>query len=299
MRPAITLHIPPDELSLDLTFSSGQLFRWKQVRPGVWDGPLGGNFITIARDDCRVLVWSRGESVEEESVRRFLRLDTPLAGVRDEIAARDPSVRWLFEGYAGLRVLAQPPIECLLSFACSAATNLARIRWSIEEICSRFGESVPGGHAFPGLAAIASAVAGDLRVGGMEFRCRNLSAAARSLHAAGGERFLADVRNLPYEEAAAALATLPGIGPKIADCALLFSLGFDCAFPLDTHTWRMAARHCRAPAFPRTARGYRETSRFLREKYGPYAGWLQQYLFVHDLASGSPAGPAVEARKRG
>lgn len=239
----------------------------------------------MERDGPAVAVWSAESALSRSDIARFLRLDTSLPVVRADIVARDPTMDALFDGFPGLRVLGQPPVECLLSFVCSAATSIARIRWSVDELCRRFGAG--GAVAFPGLATLAEADPEDLRVGGMEFRCRNLSGAARALRAAGGEEFLTRLRALSYEDAAAALIALPGVGRKIADCALLFSLGFDCAFPLDTHTWRMAAERCGIGALPRTDRGYRTASRLLRERYGPRAGWLQQYLFVHSLSLAS------------
>ena len=284
-QPAFVFEIAPDEFDLDVTFASGQLFRWSPVRPGCWEGPLGGALVRMERDGPSVAVWSAETALSRTDIARFLRLDTSLSDVRADIVERDRTMDALFDEYRGLRVLSQPPIECLLSFVCSSATSIARIRWSVDELCRRFGDG--GAASFPDLLALAEAEPEALRVGGMEFRCRNLSGAARALRAVGGEGFLQGLRAMSYQDAAAALIALPGVGRKIADCALLFSLGFDCAFPLDTHTWRMVAERCGIGPLPRTDRGYRTASRLLREKYGPRAGWLQQYLFVHSLSLAS------------
>lgn len=231
-----------------------------------------------------VRVYSGSEAVSPQMLQRFLRLDVSTASVRQVALEADPRLAPLFERFAGLRILRQEPVECLLSFVCAVATSISRIRWSIEELTLALGSSVDSEHrAFPTLAALAEVEPERLRVGAMEFRCRSLSRAARDLQALGGERFLREVCVMPYEEAAKALTQISGVGRKIADCALLFSLEHDEAFPLDTHTWRVAQALYGLPGSSRTPAAYQRTSQVLRDRFGPLAGWIQQYLYLFSL----------------
>ncbi|HEX2172529.1 MAG TPA: hypothetical protein VHL09_08800, partial [Dehalococcoidia bacterium] len=74
---------------------------------------------------------------------------------------------------------------------------------------------------------------------------------------------------------------LPGIGPKIADCICLFGLGFDEAVPIDTHVWAITHElfGTQVPSRTLTPRTYRYLGDLWRDRFGPYAGWAQQYLF--------------------
>jgi N-glycosylase/DNA lyase len=279
--------IAPGSLDLDRTFASGQVFRWKRLGAQDWAGPLGGDAVrlSLASPDLLTVWHSRGEPFRGE-VERFLRLDVDLATVLEDLRRRDARLGPVLDAHQGLRVLRQDPVECLLSFVCAVVTSIPRISMSLEEVCRVFGRRTALDlQIWPDLETLAEARPEDLRLGCLEFRCRSLSRAAQALRERGGAAYLEGLRHLPYEQASAELVTLPHVGPKVADCVLLFALGFDEAFPLDTHTWRLAERLCGGPGIRRTPRGYREMSRLLRERLGPWAGWAQQYLFYDSLAA--------------
>ncbi|BCW98277.1 MAG: 8-oxoguanine DNA glycosylase [Armatimonadota bacterium] len=284
---SFSIPIAPGSLDLDRTFASGQVFRWKRLGAQDWAGPLGGDAVrlTLASQDLLTVWLSRDEPARAE-VERFLRLEVDLAAICEDLRRRDARLGPLLDAHQGLRVLRQDPVECLLSFVCAVVTNIPRISMSLEEVCRVFGRRTALGlRIWPDLETLAAARPEDLRLGGLEFRCRSLSRAAQALRERGGAKYLENIRELPYEDAFAELLTLPHVGPKIADCVLLFALGFDEAFPLDTHTWRAVQRLYGETGIRRTPRGYREMSRLLRERLGPWAGWAQQYLFYDSLAS--------------
>lgn len=279
--------IAPGSLDLDRTFASGQVFRWKRLGVQDWAGPLGGDAVrlTLASPDLLTVWHSRGEPARGE-VERFLRLDVDLAALLEDLRRRDARLGPVLDAHQGLRVLRQDPVECLLSFVCAVVTSIPRISMSLEEVCRVFGRRTALDlQIWPDLKTLAEARPEDLRLGGLEFRCRSLSRAAQALRERGGAAYLEGLRHLPYEQASAELVTLPHVGSKVADCVLLVALGFDEAFPLDTHTWRLAERLYGGPGIRRTPRGYREMSRLLRERLGPWAGWAQQYLFYDSLAA--------------
>jgi N-glycosylase/DNA lyase len=179
----------------------------------------------------------------------------------------------------GLRLLRQDPWECLASFILSSTKQIVQIQQIIGLLGERFGEAVtvPAGHApahaFPTAARLAGASESELRNCKMGFRAPYLLAAARAV--AGGQLDLPQIQQLSLAEARAQLVKLPGVGPKIADCILLFAYGFQGAFPVDV--WVMKA--LRQLYFPRRRPSTLKLKRFTETYFGANAGYAQQYLF--------------------
>jgi N-glycosylase/DNA lyase len=188
----------------------------------------------------------------------------------------------------GLRLLRQDHWECLASFILSSTKQIVQIRQIIALLCERFGEPIPipAGHApaysFPSPSQLSRVTEAELRACKMGFRAPYLLAAARAI-AAGGLT-LATLQQVPVTEARAELVKLPGVGPKIADCVLLFAYGFQSAFPVDV--WVMKA--LRQLYFPRRQPSRPRLQRFIETYFGPHAGYAQQYLF-HYMRIGASA----------
>ncbi|HEX5398307.1 MAG TPA: DNA glycosylase [Verrucomicrobiae bacterium] len=128
-------------------------------------------------------------------------------------------------------------------------------------------------HSFPSPETIAAATESDLRACKMGFRAPHLLKAARQI--AEGQIDLEQIRRLPLAEARSELMKLDGVGPKIADCVLLFAYGFDSAFPVDV--W--VERALRQLYFPRRRVSEKKLLNFAVTHFGPHAGYAQQYLF--------------------
>jgi N-glycosylase/DNA lyase len=188
----------------------------------------------------------------------------------------------------GLRVLRQEPWECLASFILSSTKQIVQIQQCVAHLCERFGERVAAPpdafnpFAFPTAANLAAASEAELRACKIGFRAKYLRAAATLI--ASGELDLAALPNLPLPEARAELMRCPGVGPKIADCALLFSCGFDAAFPIDV--W--VERALRQLYFPRRCVKRKRLEQFAATHFGPHAGHAQQFLF-HYLRTSPPS----------
>ena len=131
-------------------------------------------------------------------------------------------------------------------------------------------------YRFPTVGAIARASHKELWDCKLGFRAKNLLAAARMID--DGKVDLYRLTAMEYEQALEELLKLPGVGEKIANCVLLFSCGFDQAFPVDV--W--VARALRRLYFPRRKITARQLREFARRHFGPYAGWAQQYLFFSE-----------------
>jgi N-glycosylase/DNA lyase len=191
----------------------------------------------------------------------------------------DDAMRSAVQACQGLRLLRQDPWECLASFILSSTKQIVQIRQIISHLSEDFGKpvSVPRGHApiraFPTPEALASANEAALRACKMGFRAPYLLAAARAV--SEGDLRLDVLHQMSVTDARAQLLKLAGVGPKIADCVLLFAYGFQSAFPVDV--WVMKA--LRELYFPRRRPDKARLQRFTETYFGAHAGYAQQYLF--------------------
>jgi N-glycosylase/DNA lyase len=256
------------DLDLEHTLDCGQTFRWRRQADGSWLGVVGRS---LAR------VWTDGSTVRAESspaidLPRYFRLDFDLGALPGELVA----------GFPGLRVLAQPAEETLLTFVCSPASNIVRITRSVALLARHYGEPIAEGHhAFPAAGVLARLDPTELAARtGLGFRGRYLVAVAAEL-TRRGDGWVESLASLPYDRARLELQSLPFVGPKIADCACLFGLGFDEAVPVDTHVWAIAREIFPddVPTRTLTAGTYQAVLDAFRRRYGPRAGWAQQYLY--------------------
>ncbi len=256
---------------LDRTLGCGQVFHWRR-EGDAWIGAIGNEPVRVEQRGERLTVTAGAEHV----VRDYFALDHPL----DEIYAsfpRDDAMCAAVEFCHGLRIVRQPAWECLATFITSAMKQVAHIAQISHTLRERYGAEVaPGIFSYPSPARLAALSEADLRECKLGFRAKNLLGAARMV--ASGEVDLDHAAALGDDEARAELCRLPGVGEKVANCALLFGFGRLAAFPIDVWIERVL----RDLYFRRkrnvTARRLRE---FSASYFGPYGGYAQQYLFHH------------------
>jgi N-glycosylase/DNA lyase len=275
-------------LDLPLTLTCGQAFRWRPHGEG-WSGVVGSAELRLLSGPADTLVVETlGQDPGEDALRGYFRLDED-PKVHLEHA---PELTALpgFVPLLGLRLLRQDPWETLASFICSAAANIRKITAGVEALSERWGDPIAGSsrRTFPSFVAIAGASEGDLRRAGLGFRAPYLLGTA-SMLAKDAEWSWSRIRLLPLAEARSELMRLPGVGPKIADCVLLFGLDRLDSYPVD----RWIRRATRELAAKRTARD-EELARWA-VRLGPGRGYLQQILFHLRRTSGRPL-PALRAR---
>jgi len=268
---------PVSEFDLPGTIDGGQAFRWHSLEgESGYRGVVGRSVLEVRPADRGLLVQVvSGEPADVGEIRSYLGLDYDLEGLRAKYAG-DPGLGPALSGYLGLRLLRQDPWECLCGFICSAASNIPRIKLNMGALAATQGERIgpePGDFAFPGPEAVASVgeqAARDLAWG---FRARYLEGAAVAV--ASGNFVLERLLDMPYKEAREALVALDGIGPKIADCVLAFSLIQGEAFPVDRWVRRAMEEWYGAPEKMSNA----AVGEMARERFGEDAAYAQQYLF--------------------
>jgi N-glycosylase/DNA lyase len=259
------LRISP--FSLKDTLECGQFFRYTKVM---------GTYLVQSSNHLFSL-WQKGdvlfyEGVEEDFLVHFLRLDENLDSILEEID-RDPSIHQAIQKYRGLRLIRQDPWECLLSFLCSSAKSIPHIRCIIESLCRTSGKEVSSGtflgYGFPEPGCIHSEVQLESVKAG--FRASYLVTASQCID----RNQLLALRDLPYGEARQQLMSLKGVGKKVADCTLLYSLDFLEAFPIDT--W--IKKGLEKIYFGGRKTGEKKMEAFVSKHFGRYAGYAQLYLY--------------------
>ena len=179
----------------------------------------------------------------------------------------------------GLRLLNQPFPETLLGFLCSATKQIPQIKLLCDQMADSLGKEIlPGGpRALPTWDQLSRTSEDSLRSLGLGFRAKNIKKTADAI--GRDPEVLQRIENLPYPEAHAALLEFPGVGSKVADCALLFGARMYEAFPVDTWILKVLEKRYGLTGWKKD-----QLEAFGRIHFGPYAGFAQQYLFAHERA---------------
>jgi len=254
-------------ISLDLTLKSGQVFHWDQHPDGSWTGLIGETPIRVTGKDGGLQVPKGLESLASH----YFALDHPL----EKIYAAFPVDPMSTEALAlcrGMRIIRQPRWECLATFITSSMKQVAHIRGMSLALRKSFGRRVGQSYCYPSAADLAGTSEADLRACGLGYRAQNLLETARLI--ARGEIDLEALARLETPALRRALVSLPGVGVKVANCVLLFGYERLDAVPIDVwiHRVLIAMRRGRGGTAAQLAR-------YADKKLGPYAGYVQQYLF--------------------
>ena len=264
------------DFNLAATLQCGQAFRWSRDADGWYSGVVGKEVWRLRQDGDAVAA----AGAQRARRQHYLALDVPLAKIVATFPP-DDALQQAVKAHWGLRVLRQEPWETLASYIASSTKQIVQIRQIVALLAARFGQPLAAGHySFPAVAVIARATPQQLLDCKLGFRAKYLLAAAKLID--GGKVRLADVPALEYERAVEELLKIPGVGEKIANCTLLFSCGFHQAFPVDV--W--VARSVKRLYFPRRQISTPKLRAFTRSRFGPYAGWAQQYLFYAERQRG-------------
>jgi N-glycosylase/DNA lyase len=260
------------EFDLRLTLASGQVFHWTEVG-GWWTGLIDASPVKL-RAVPGGLEIERGSA---KAVARYFALDHPLPEIYATFP-RDEFSQAALVACRGLRIIRQPRWECLATFLTSAMKQVSHIRAMSLALRARFGEAVGGSAvaAYPAPAVLARADEKQLRECGLGFRAPHLLATARCIES--GKVDLEVIAGMPTERAREELCRLPGVGRKIANCVLLFGYERLDAVPVDVWIARVIAAM-------RGDGSLTELEAYSQTQFGPYAGYVQQYLFHHARVS--------------
>lgn len=272
------------------TLECGQAFRWE--RNGSWYmGIVRGRVLWVRQAGEGLGVFRNGPDDSLGLVVDYFDLEKDYGAIEAELKGMDSFLAEAVKFGSGLRILQQEPWECLISFIISAHNRIPFIRRAIRMLAERFGEPACGGdpgmggvsrgegsfpHRFPTPMALAMASVEDLSACHTGFRAPYIREAAMKV--ASGDLQLEALRDLATEEARSRLMKLRGVGEKVADCVLLFSLGKHDAFPVDV--W--IARVMQEVYMKEKERvSLREIRELARRKFKALSGYAQEYLYYY------------------
>ena len=266
--------VPAPHFNLEKTLCSGQVFHWTPYGRG-FVGAISENLVYLEQAGASIRV----PAEHAKLAAHYLALDHPLPAILRTFPD-DPAIRVALEFGQGLRIIRQPPWECLATFLTSPLKQVQQIQAISLAIRKRFGRRLRCGEfeafSYPRPQELAEIRLEKLLECKLGFRARNLLASAKMV--AAGEVDLEALRHRSAEEARGMLCELPGVGEKIANCVLLFAYERLEAVPIDVWIGRVLnevyfAGRAKVPL--------RELKSFSANYFGRYAGYAQQYLFHH------------------
>ncbi len=250
------------ELNLPLTLDCGQAFRWECCGDDVFIGAAYGKETRVKKTENGLLfIDTPIEDVEEIWADYFdLRTDH-----RDIITrlTRDAHIKQAYDRFGTLRILNQPDWETLCSFIISSCNNIPRIKGIIKRLCEAYGEKTGECYSFPDAKTLAVKTADELGFLRAGYRAEYIIDAAKKV--AEEEICLSEIKSLTEDGARKKLMEIKGVGKKVADCTMLFSLGFKNIYPVDRHIER-ATRELYPDGIP--------------DFFSPHSGLAQQYIFL-------------------
>lgn len=277
------------ELDIEKIFDCGQCFRFEKLENSnhavEFSGVAYGRFVSFAQDGDVLYIYGSNLADFETIWRNYLDLDRDYGEVENDLLAHSQNSALVsaIEYGRGIRILAQDPFECVISFIISQNNNIPRIKKIIEALSERVGEKIElcdeakkhratGGecYAFPtaqALCELGEAGLFELKTG---FRAKYIyDASSRILN--GALSLDAVSKQNDTELAIELLCEVKGIGRKVASCALLFGFGKYDAFPIDVWMKRVAQKYFGD-----------EADTLSSATFGEYAGIAQQYLFYYE-----------------
>lgn len=252
------------DFDLPHTLDCGQAFRWEEKENGIWCGVAFNKYLELEKqNDGTIILYNTSEDDYNNIWKDYFDLERDYGLIVNAISSNE-ILKTASEYGSGIRVLNQEPWETLCSFIISQNNNIKRIKGIISRLCENFGENKNHYYTFPSAEKIAKLSLDDLAVLRSGFRAKYILDGAQKV--SSGEIDLNSLKNLPVDDARKELMKIKGVGPKVADCALLFSHKHIEAFPKDVWIKR---------AMEQLFDGE------LPQEAIPYAGIVQQYIFFY------------------
>ena len=262
-------------IDVDSSINSGQVFLWKKYDE-IWYGINGQNILKINKF---------GEiNSKSGDDKDFLRKTDNVKKILDSIS-KDVTIKDAIKKYPGLRILRQEPFQCMISFIVSSNSNIQKIKLNLENISEKFGEKTcfekKNFYLFPKPKKLANATVKEIRECGVGYRAEFIKECAQMINSK--EIDFDSLRKTSYEQAKDEIMKISGIGNKVADCILLFSLEKLEAFPLDRWMIRILEKYYSNEFKLETKTITEKQYQIIHEKilnhFGGYAGYAQQFLF--------------------
>ncbi|MCD3351183.1 DNA-3-methyladenine glycosylase 2 family protein [Clostridium botulinum D/C] len=258
-------------------FECGQCFRWNRQENGNYIGVAFGKVVEIEKKGNDVIIYNATEEDFEKIWCDYFDLDRDYSTIK-EILSKDELLKKSVEFGLGIRILKQEPFEIVLSFIISANNRIPMIKRAIEKISKRWGKKVQykdkDYYTFPSVEMLKECTIEELSECGMGFRAKYIKNTIEDIIYNGLN--LEYIKSLSDDDCHKELQKLSGVGPKVADCIMLFSMQKYSAFPVDVWVKRAMQYFYLAPDV-----SLKKIRDFGRNQFNPFCGFAQQYLFYY------------------
>ncbi|MBV1817362.1 8-oxoguanine DNA glycosylase [Anaerosalibacter bizertensis] len=259
-------------------FECGQCFRWNKEDDNSFTGVAFERVLNVKSEDDKIILSNTNLEDFNNIWYNYFDLERDYGEMKEELS-EDEILKEAVKFGSGIRILKQEPFETLISFIISANNAIPRIKSSIERLSKRYGKYIgeyngKDYYAFPTAGALSKVDVEELKETKIGFRAKYVSNAAKRVFS--GEADLNDIKTLDTDEAREKLMEFQGVGPKVSDCILLFSMGKYDAFPIDVWVKRIMEYF-----YLEEDTSMKKIQRFGEEKFKDVAGFAQQYLFYY------------------
>lgn len=262
------------DFSLSHTFDCGQSFRFNMIEKDHFEGVAFGRAVELYKEDKDIVITNLKKSEFLEKWVDFLDLERDYTKIKNELS-QDEIIKKAIDFGRGIRILKQDFFECLISFIISQQNSIPKIKKTVEMFCTLFGkeEELNGKkyYTFPTPDMLLNLTVSDLAPLKIGYRDKYIIDAIKKVNSKEIDED--KLFNMPYTEAKKILKTISGVGDKVADCVLLFSLNKFEAFPVDT--WIKKAMEGLYNVKEK------EIPNYSRLNFGSYSGFAQQYIFYY------------------
>lgn len=254
------------EFNINQILDCGQIFRY-------W---INGNEAQVVSTDkfATIRTYKSYAEIITKDVdyfENFFDLKNDYNEIKNKLKADKFLTPYIEFGY-GIRILHQDLFEMIVSFIISANNNIKRIKNSLNKLSEKFGKNMGEYFAFPTLNEFKKASVQDYINAGLGYRAEQLHTTIQKLTDADLIKF----RLLNFDEQVKFLLSLKGVGKKVADCILLFAMGYTNQFPVDTWINKIYNKLYNTNCEDRAI-----ISKILTEKYGDLSGYAQQYFYYY------------------
>lgn len=261
-------------------FECGECFRWNEEPDGSYTGIFGHNVLNVKEEKDIVITGICNGDIEE-ICKYYFDLDRNYEEIKKTLSLVDDNMKESIKYGEGIRILNQDLWEMIISFIISANNNIPRIKGIIERMSAKYGQEIKfrgkSYYTFPTIDELSQASVKDLKDLGLGFRDRYVYETTKKIKE--GKINLENLKQEPTNEVRKQLLTLTGVGPKVADCIMLFSTlkRFD-VFPVDVWV-RRVMNDLYIHNEDETKVNKKQIQEIARDKFGALEGIAQQYLF--------------------
>lgn len=263
-----------NSFKIDEILECGQCFRFEKIRENHYIIIAYGRVLNIEQINNKVMFYPCTEQDFHDIWVNYFDLNTNYDDIKQKLM-NDDTMKKAINYADGIRILNQQPFECLISFIISQNNRIPMIKQVIKNISEKYGQPLNEYYSFPTLEELSIVKNEELRECKTGFRDKYIIDAVLNLN--DGNINLDELFKLSSDDAKKELMKIKGVGTKVADCVLLFSLKKNDVFPTDVWIKRVMEYFY----FDGKETNIKQIHEFARDKWGNLAGYAQQYLFYY------------------